>query len=200
MRENKTAKIRGVVMQNLPNDKALSSALYNADCRVNWFFDNAPVGIALINKEGTIIDCNNKALIALLKSSYEIINTNIFSLIKLPEEADAFRKSLNTNPNMVTEASFSDININVGGKEKILRIYASPMKKLYYDNNDDGGFVLYIIDATEQKNLELQFAQAQKMQAMGQLAGGVAHDFNNLLTSMIGFCDLLLQKHGVGDP
>ncbi len=38
------------------------------------------------------------------------------------------------------------------------------------------------------------------MQAMGPLAGGVAHDFNNLLTAMIGFCDLLLQRHGVGDP
>ena len=57
-----------------------------------------------------------------------------------------------------------------------------------------------MIDATARKNLELQFAQAQKMQAMGQLAGGVAHDFNNLLTAMIGFCDLLLQRHGVGDP
>ena len=38
------------------------------------------------------------------------------------------------------------------------------------------------------------------MQSMGQLAGGVAHDFNNLLTAMIGFCDLLLQRHSAGDP
>ena len=57
-----------------------------------------------------------------------------------------------------------------------------------------------MLDSTARKNLELQFAQAQKMQAMGQMAGGVAHDFNNLLTAMIGFCDLLLQRHGVGDP
>lgn len=58
---------------------------------------------------------------------------------------------------------------------------------------------LYLIDASERKNLEMQFAHAQKMQAMGQLAGGVAHDFNNLLTAIIGFCDLLLQRHKVND-
>ena len=55
-------------------------------------------------------------------------------------------------------------------------------------------FTLYLIDASERKNLEMQFAHAQKMQAMGQLAGGVAHDFNNLLTAIVGFCDLLLQR------
>lgn len=61
-------------------------------------------------------------------------------------------------------------------------------------------FLLYLIDASERKNLEMQFAHAQKMQAIGQLAGGIAHDFNNLLTAIIGFCDLLLQRHNVNDP
>ncbi|MEM7470223.1 MAG: ATP-binding protein [Pseudomonadota bacterium] len=59
--------------------------------------------------------------------------------------------------------------------------------------------VAMITDATELKTLEAQFVQSQKMQAIGQLAGGVAHDFNNLLTAISGHCDLLMLRHDPGD-
>ncbi|MEO1422942.1 MAG: ATP-binding protein [Pseudomonadota bacterium] len=66
---------------------------------------------------------------------------------------------------------------------------------------EDGetSILMLMSDATELKTLEAQFVQSQKMQAVGQLAGGVAHDFNNLLTALSGHCDLLLLRHEVGD-
>ncbi|SPJ22635.1 Sensor kinase CckA [Palleronia abyssalis] len=68
------------------------------------------------------------------------------------------------------------------------------------DNGSEDHIMAVLHDATELKTLEAQFVQSQKMQAIGQLAGGVAHDFNNLLTAIRGHCDLLLLRHDPGDP
>lgn len=63
----------------------------------------------------------------------------------------------------------------------------------------EAAVLLSLKDNTEESRLKREVAQATKMQAVGQLAGGVAHDFNNILTGIIGHCDLMLMRHTPGD-
>ena len=79
-------------------------------------------------------------------------------------------------------------------QETFLRVALNPA-----GSGADQHLIAVLNDMTEFKSLEAQFVQSQKMQAIGQLAGGVAHDFNNLLTAISGHCDLLLLRHDQGD-
>lgn len=63
----------------------------------------------------------------------------------------------------------------------------------------DAAVLLSLKDNSEETRLKREVAQATKMQAVGQLAGGVAHDFNNILTAILGHCDLMLMRHSPGD-
>ncbi|PKP97561.1 MAG: hybrid sensor histidine kinase/response regulator, partial [Alphaproteobacteria bacterium HGW-Alphaproteobacteria-13] len=63
----------------------------------------------------------------------------------------------------------------------------------------EAAVLLSLKDSSEESRLKRQVAQQSKMQAVGQLAGGVAHDFNNILTAILGSCDLMLMRHTPGD-
>ncbi len=175
------------MVRDLAPERDWQQALAQSRERFERFFANAPVGIALLDREGKFVEAN-ATLGAFLGA----------------EASSLIGKTL---PEFLIESERSDIAEKLGAALRggavpgalALRLTGGKSVSLVLTRDSEGGLILHFIDTTDQKKIEAQFTQSQKMQAVGQLAGGVAHDFNNLLTAMIGFCDLLLQQHGPGD-
>jgi two-component system cell cycle sensor histidine kinase/response regulator CckA len=164
----------------------------NVAQRFQRLFQEMPVGVALIDQRLRIGDCNQtfQQLIEDSGASGKVILDFVRD-----DEKVVIAKELQSILEGQSAAKSLEVRIK-GPSEAVTSIFAG---RLQDDLERNTGLVLLVIDNTEQKMLETQLAQSQKMQAVGQLAGGIAHDFNNVLTAMIGFCDLLLQRHRPGD-
>jgi len=158
----------------------------------DWsIFDELPVPLLKIAPDGEIRMCNRPAckLLAIDDTKGEYLSVLVEGLGRSVSD-------------WLSEAALSKTQL----KSEFVR--ASRQQKEVYlqvslSHVVEAGeplLVAVLYDATKLKTLEAQFVQSQKMQAIGQLAGGVAHDFNNLLTAISGHCDLLMLRHDNGDP
>ena len=184
-------RTRGVV-HDLTSEKEMRQALKASEDRFQRFYEEAPLGIVIVDFSGTIRDCN-AAFASFI--GYEQANVEGLLLKDITHEDNRSRvlKSMEEiEKGRRMQAPLEVSMISQDGSKITAQLHARRFKQ--GDN-----ILLHFIDLTEQKQLEVQFTQSQKMQAVGQLAGGIAHDFNNLLTAIIGFCDLLLLRHKPGD-
>lgn len=188
--EDGRVRTRAVVM-DLTSQRLIQKALEASEDRFQRFFDEAPLGIALIDRAYRIRDCNHALahMLGMIASDVEGKNLDIFIDSDRPDDV------LNMLKGADQGQPLPPAELRLKGKREPISVQMHARK---FKDSDD--YVLHFIDLSKQKALEAQFVQSQKMQAIGQLAGGVAHDFNNLLTAMIGFCDLLLLRHKPGDP
>jgi two-component system, cell cycle sensor histidine kinase and response regulator CckA len=183
------------IVRDLTPEREWEAALRLSRERFQRFSANAPIGIALIDRFGRLEEAN--------RALGELFGTGQADLIGQPligfvNEEDRRDLAVKLAAAAEGRAQPGPIELRIKGmRDKTCVLF---LARLDGFEGSDSGLMLHFIDVSEQKNLEAQFAQSQKMQAVGQLAGGVAHDFNNLLTAMIGFCDLLLMRFKPGDP
>jgi len=175
------------MVRDLAPERDWQQALAQSRERFERFFANAPVGIGLLDRDGKFVEANASLGVFLGAEPSALIGKPIVDYLVEGERADVGEKLATALRGDVVPGPIA------------LRLPGGKSVALVLTRDSEDGLILHFIDTTDQKKIEAQFTQSQKMQAVGQLAGGVAHDFNNLLTAMIGFCDLLLQQHGPGD-
>ncbi len=165
----------------------------DAEARYARLFHSSPFGIATLGEDGRILSANG-AFARMFPEPGQVNAGSIGELVSATGDAEV-RKAVDF---AMTEAglgraSLAPIEVSFGpNREFTRRLYVAPIANRSAQGE---AAMLYVIDATEQKALELKYAQSTKMEAVGKLAGGIAHDFNNVLTAIIGFSDLLLQTH-----
>lgn len=159
----------------------------NSDWQV---FQDMPIPMIKIAPDGTVQSFNKRAL--------KLIGVILVEGAHLSTLMEGLGRSISDwledtlAGRLVQKSEF--LRLTRGDREAFVQVTLNRIE-------EDGkpALIAVLHDATELKSLEAQFVQSQKMQAIGQLAGGVAHDFNNLLTAISGHCDLLLLRHDQGD-
>ena len=152
-------------------------------------FDDAPFGAVRLDGDsvaGAIIMDANRALVEMAQDR-AVPGKKFADMFVAEDGRDMLEAKL-------LDAIDKPVGLKLVGEEtKSVNVFVT----LDADGNPT---VAYVIDMTEQKQLELRLAQGEKMQAIGQLAGGVAHDFNNVLTGVMLNTDKLMTRHPLGDP
>ena len=187
------------LVRHLSGERHFAEAVRVSQERFQRFFFDAPVGIVLLDADACITECN-QAFATTTGLEGERAEGLSFVDVVLEEDRDKFSRWVSS----AYEADESPTPIEIrldAGKAVTVSLYAGHAENAP-DTGDVNlaeplsvGLIVHVFDLSEQKRIEAQFFQSQKMELVGQLAGGIAHYFNNLLTAMIGFCDLLLLRH-----
>ncbi len=162
-------------------------ALRETETKFRTLFEDSRDAVYITTKKGKFVEFNQSALDLFGYTREEIFRMSSTDLYSDPDDRLRFQQLIEKDGYV---KDFETRLRKKDGKE----IYCIVSSTVRID--DEGNILGYhgiIHDLTERKKLEQQFLQAQKMEAIGQLAGGIAHDFNNVLTAIIGYSNLILE-------
>jgi two-component system, cell cycle sensor histidine kinase and response regulator CckA len=186
---------RTIVLNRAEGDES-TDAVRNAEVRFTRFFNSTPMAIAAIDRNGRVLR-NNAPFVSLFGDAGG--GVELSALIHLRDRV-LLQKAIVAAAS--GQAAIAPIDtVFAADEERHLRIFVNAnVGGAVEDGSQDEAAIVHALETTEQKVLESQMAQGQKMQAVGQLAGGIAHDFNNVLSAIIMSSDLLLQNQRPSDP
>jgi two-component system cell cycle sensor histidine kinase/response regulator CckA len=174
--------------QDMTEARRVQEALRIAEERLRTVVAASPIILFAMDRDGVITLSEGRGLSPLGLEPGQVVGQSVFELYRdHPQIPDAVRRTL-------------------GGEEVscVVQIGGVAFDTSYAPMRTGDGEIVGVIgvatDVTERRQLEEQLRQAQRMEAIGRLAGGVAHDFNNLLAAMMGHAELMMNRLESGHP
>jgi len=175
-------------IRDLSERKRAEVALRSAEDRLRTLIHESNVVVFGLDKDGIYTVSAGKGLSALGRREGEVVGKSIYDVYQDEPQIIAHIERCLAGEEFTAQVELKGISYEA---------YFRPERN---ERGEIVGLFGFATDVTERKRLEAQLRHAQKMDAVGRLAGGVAHDFNNLLTVIQGRSEVLLSKLSPGDP